>query len=265
MQKAEVLHFADVAWAAKVVRPRRTGFSLVELLIVIGIIAALVGIILPTIAKARESAFRVHCASNLRQCGMAERMYANENGGWLFLRLGNHAASIDELTQLNGGCMSVPITKYASASVFFCPAIRSTALPTGWDEADKRFWAGFHHIGYGVFGAFWNNGLRAPDASSPWWGMPDVIQGGQYKITHLRPGQVRMSEWMVSNPLNSGPNNKPLVFHHGKKYAKLSSGMPRPDGGNMLMGDGSVQWSSGLFRYYGGEIYTIPEMYSNWP
>ena len=59
------------------------GFTLVELLVVIGIIALLLAILMPSLSAARAQAMKLKCSSNLRTLGQIVQMYAHENRGWI--------------------------------------------------------------------------------------------------------------------------------------------------------------------------------------
>ncbi len=64
-------------------KARHNAFTLVELLVVIGIIAILISLLMPAMRKARDAAKRISCASNLRQVYLGFQMYRNANNGYI--------------------------------------------------------------------------------------------------------------------------------------------------------------------------------------
>ena len=103
-------------------RPRAaSAFTLVELLVVVGIIALIIGILLPALAKARQSATTAQCLSNLRNMEMAQLNYVAENNGYLIrVGLGHLIAQEEEVAWIN------TLRSYYKADlVHRCPADES--------------------------------------------------------------------------------------------------------------------------------------------
>ncbi len=96
---------------------RRTGFTLIEVLVVVAIIALLVAILLPSLSRARMQARSVQCQSNLKQQGYAALMYANENRRIL---PGGNDNSVETL--IWNFRRAVIRTINRGAEIFYCPA-----------------------------------------------------------------------------------------------------------------------------------------------
>jgi prepilin-type N-terminal cleavage/methylation domain-containing protein/prepilin-type processing-associated H-X9-DG protein len=114
--------------------PRRHGFTLIELLVVISIIALLIALLLPSLGAARAAARRAACLAQLRQMGIAHRVYATEHDGWatpVYVRLGWPGSNANTFWPANPrfvDALDAPIDLSSAAQYdvgMLCPASRA--------------------------------------------------------------------------------------------------------------------------------------------
>lgn len=227
----------------------RRAFTLIELLVVIAIIAILAALLLPALASAKERSRRIKCLNNLRQLGIAIRIYAEDNRD----RMPQFVKNGEWLWDLPIPMADAIVNSGAKPPVFYCPGLttgvteneifQSAALGGGfWNfNANRRV------AGYGFLIRRLLDATGAQDTAMP-GGMTAAGNNGlllqKINQTNNVSDQPVLVDATVSNP------TAPFDFINGISTVNTTIGFHRPAhmnkknpaGGNILYLDSHVAW-----------------------
>jgi prepilin-type processing-associated H-X9-DG protein len=249
-------------------RRKRAAFTLVELLVVIGIIALVIAMLLPSLKKARESAVRLQCASNLKQWGTGLAAYCVDNKGdmprsWGPVFNGTYpftirvrtpasydtycpAPAILSLEMMGRYLRGVPVDVYNATlaqrrmdGVWRCPSTAGDRDSV--DVANQTQWTTYGWL-YGDYTYFARSDLWTP--ASGW--RSDVMTNPEEIMQHrFAADRLWMSDvcfcWLSGNHLwfyNHRLGGGAATWHGGASEL----GPPNIAGLNQLFGDGHVAW-----------------------
>lgn len=261
---------------------RSRGFTLIELLVVIAVIALLIGILLPSLASARKTAWTTICQSNLKQIGMAIQLYLNDQKDPVFIELrpfdNRLSPTRKRLDGLSPDAMNFiwpvmnqlqPYVSEARSKPFDCPAAKglsSVRNPTNiyyLQNRGKRFHT-YPYVPGGPYDGpiewyteYWFNDSAIPDPPAP----PTSGVSGRLIRAIKHPEEV---VWAM-DALDEFPRHQGRIIKRGTTGG-AATGESRQGVDNLLFGDQHIKLM-GIYEYGVPEAYDkygAPGPFWNW-